>query len=130
MDGQDFFTESGVAAENYIQNRLLLLKLQAVEKISKLSAAMFAGLLIGVVGCFIILFLSILLAWLFAEVLGNVFLGFGIISAFYIIVLVLMVIFRKNVLQKTITNTVINIFFEKNANHDNSDSEQTPFGNK
>src|SRR5689334_901168 len=104
MDEQDFFTESKVAAESYIQNRILLLRLEAVEKISKLSAAMFAGLLIGILSVFIILFLSIMLAWLFAGILGSVFLGFGIISAFYIVVLVLLLIFRKKVLQKTITN--------------------------
>ena len=116
---QDFFAESKTAIEDYVHNRLFLIKLQAVEKISKLSAAMFAGLLIAVLSFFIILFLSIMAAWYFGELLGSVYIGFGIISAFYVIVLVLILVFRKKVLEKTITNSVINIFFEK-TDHDDT----------
>ena len=121
---QDFFTDSKQAIEKYIQYRLLLIKLQAVEKISKLSAAMFVGLAIAILSFFIFLFLSIMAAWYFGELLGSAFKGFGIISAFYVLVLILILIFRKRVLQKTITNTVINIIFEKTAGeHDNTNTD-------
>jgi len=40
-------------------------------------------------------------------------------------VLILLLIFRKKVLERTITNTVINIFFEKTAHdHDNGNGEK------
>src|SRR5438552_11114309 len=99
---QDFFSDSKQAIEKYIHYRLLLIRLQAVEKISKLSAAMFSGLLIGILSFFIILFLSIMAGWYFGELLGSPFKGFGIICAFYILVMILVLIFRKKVLQKTI----------------------------
>jgi hypothetical protein len=120
---QDFFTESKQAIEKYVQYRLLLIKLQAVEKISRLSGAMFTGLLIGILSFFIILFLSIMAAWYFGELLGSTFKGFGIICAFYVLVLILILIFRKRVLQKTITNTVINILFEQTEEeHDDTNT--------
>jgi hypothetical protein len=122
---QDFFTDSKQTIEKYIRNRLFLIRLQAVEKISRLSAAMFGGLLIGILSFFIILFLSIMAAWYFGELLGSPFKGFGIICAFYILVLILVIIFRKRVLQKTITNTVINIIFEKTAEENDDTNTST-----
>ncbi len=122
---QDFFTDSKQTIEKYIRNRLFLIRLQAVEKISRLSAAMFAGLLIGILSFFIILFLSIMAAWYFGELLGSPFKGFGIICAFYILVLILVIILRKRVLQKTITNTVINIIFEKTAEENDDTNTST-----
>ncbi len=122
---QDFFTDSKQTIEKYIRNRLFLIRLQAVEKISRLSAAMFGGLLIGILSFFIILFLSIMAAWYFGELLGSPFKGFGIICAFYILVLILVIIFRKRVLQKTITNTVINIIFEKTAKENDDTNTST-----
>src|SRR5690349_5940585 len=124
MDPQpDFFAESKAAVENYVHYKLHLIKLQAVEKISKLSAAMFAGIVIVVLSFFIILFLSIMAAWYFGDLLGSPSKGFGIISAFYFVVLVLIIIFRKRVLERTITNTVINIIFEKpHEEHDDASS--------
>jgi membrane protein implicated in regulation of membrane protease activity len=122
---QDFFADTKLAVENYVENRILLLKLEATEKISKLAGAMFSGLLIAVMSFFIILFISMMIAWYFGQLLNNVYLGFGIISAFYIVVLILLLIFRKKVLERTITNTVINIFFEKTAHdHDNGNGEK------
>ncbi len=122
---QDFFTDSKQTIEKYIRNRLFLIRLQAVEKISRLSAAMFGGLLIGILSFFIILFLSIMAAWYFGELLGSPFKGFGIICAFYILVLILVIILRKRVLQKTITNTVINIIFEKTAEENDDTNTST-----
>jgi len=121
---QDFFADSKLAIENYVENRLLLIKLQAVEKISKLSSAMFAGLLIAVISFFIILFLSMMAPWYFGQLLDNVFFGFAIISGFYILLLILLVVFRKKVLEKSITNTVINIFFEQTHEHDNNNTSE------
>ena len=122
---QDFFADTKLAVENYVENKILLVKLEATEKISKLAGAMFSGLLIAVISFFIILFISMMIAWYFGQLLDNVYLGFGIISAFYIVLLILLLVFRKKVLEKTITNTVINIFFEKTPHdHDNGNGEK------
>ena len=117
-----FFSDAKLALEKYVEDKLLLLKLQAVEKISKLSSEMFSGLLIGIISLFIILFLSMMAAWYFGQLLNNVFWGFGIISAFYILVLILILVFRKKLLERSITNTVINIFFEQTANDNDHDA--------
>ena len=53
---ENFFQESKKKVEEYVKDRLLLVKLEAVEKISRLTAAMFTGLLIALFAFFVLLF--------------------------------------------------------------------------
>ncbi|HRH61651.1 MAG TPA: hypothetical protein PL045_13830, partial [Chitinophagaceae bacterium] len=106
---ENFFAESRRNIEEYFQNYMLLLKLQAAEKISKLIAVITSGLLIATLGFFILFFLSILAAYYFTDVTGSKYMGFGIIAAFYLLVFILVLAFRKKVVGKYITNVVINI---------------------
>lgn len=123
---EQFFKESGEKIQEYVQDRLLLVKLQAVEKISKLVAVMFAVLVVAVLVFFISLFLSIMAGYYFAEITGSMYLGFGIVAAIYIILLVTLIALRKSVLERMITNTVINILFEdKNQEDDNNSTNTT-----
>jgi len=57
---EDFFKESKKAIEEYIEERMLLFKLQSIEKASKLIAVLFTGLLLAILGFFILLFLNFL----------------------------------------------------------------------
>ncbi|BAV10333.1 Putative Holin-X, holin superfamily III [Filimonas lacunae] len=122
---EQFFKESGEKIQEYVQDRLLLLKLKTVEKISKLVAVMFAVLVVAVLVFFIFLFLSIMAGYYFAELTHSMFLGFGIVSAIYIIILVTLIALRKSVLERMITNTVINILFDDKDQEDDNDSINT-----
>lgn len=108
----DFFKDTRKDIEEYFQNNLLLLRLQSVEKISKLVAVITAGLLIALFCFVVMLFLSLLAGYYFTDITGNRYIGFGIIAAFYSLVTLFVIVFRKQVVHKFITNTVINIFFE------------------
>jgi ABC-type glycerol-3-phosphate transport system permease component len=119
-----FFEESRQALEKYIHDRLLLIKLQLSEKISKLVAGLFTGLLIAVLGFLILLFLSIMAGYAFASLTGSNFLGFGIVAAFYLILLIVMIAIRKTVIQKHIMNMVIGIMFEKTKEKDENEKHQ------
>jgi ABC-type glycerol-3-phosphate transport system permease component len=119
-----FFEESRQALEKYIHDRLLLIKPQLSEKISKLVAGLFTGLLIAVLGFLILLFLSIMAGYAFASLTGSNFLGFGIVAAFYLILLIVMIAIRKTVIQKHIMNMVIGIMFEKTKEKDENEKHQ------
>jgi len=120
---EDFFKESKKAIEEYIEERMLLFKLQSIEKASKLIAVLFTGLLLAILGFFILLFLSILLGYFFASITGSLYLGFGIVAAFYLILFLVIFKIRKTVLEKYIINTVIETFFDKTADEDDNDNE-------
>ena len=109
---EDFFTESRKELEKYVQDRILLLKMQASEKTARLVALLFTVLMIALLGFFILLFLSIMAGYYFAEITGSLFSGFGIVAAFYVAIMVLLILTRKW-FNKKIINTVISIFFEK-----------------
>ena len=122
-DQKNFFEESKDAIKRYLQDSLLLLKLQLTEKIAKLISVMFTCLMIAVLIFFIILFLSIMAGFYFASLTGSNFWGFGIVAAFYLILLIIIIILRKRVLQKSIINMIIAVMFEKTKEEHEHESE-------
>jgi uncharacterized membrane protein len=116
-----FFKESRQRLEQYVQDRLLLLKLQMVEKVSQLIALLFAGLTLALLAFFILLFVSIMAGYYFANITGSLYIGFGIVAMFYIILFVLIVSLRKKVIEKYIVDAVIKIFMDKSASDDDDE---------
>jgi hypothetical protein len=116
-----FFKESRQQLEQYVQDRVLLLKLQMVEKVSQLIALLFTGLTLALLAFFILLFVSIMAGYYFANVTGSLYIGFGIVAMFYIILFVLIVSLRKKVIEKHIIDAVIKIFMDKSASDDDDE---------
>lgn len=114
----DFFVESKRKIEEYVQDRILLLKLEMVEKTSKLVSMLFIGLLLTVLSFFILLFLSFMAGYYFAALTGSLYLGFGIVCGFYLLLLVFIILAGKKLLHKYITNTVIETIFDQTADED------------
>lgn len=113
-----FFKESRQQLDQYVQDRILLLKLQMVEKVSQLIALLFTGLTLALLAFFILLFVSIMAGYYFANIAGSLYIGFGIVSLFYIIIFVLIVTLRKKVIEKHIIDAVIKIFMDKSDSDD------------
>ena len=113
-DKQGFFKETSILAEDYIKERLLLVKLQTAEKTAKLVSAVFTGFIIVILCFFILLFLSFMAGYYVQEITGNWYYAFGIVTGFYILLVAFLVYFRKILLYKFIANSVIRILFENN----------------
>lgn len=114
MENEDnFFSESKDRLEGYIRDRIMLIKLQAVEKTSRLGGAFFTIIVLGLMGVLILLFLSLTAAAFLATLLGSLYWGYGIIALFYIILAIVVMILRKKVIDKLVTNFLVNILFEK-----------------
>ncbi len=109
----DFFTGSKEAVEQYLQDRLLLLKLQVADKSSRLAALLFFGLIIALISFFILMFLSMMAGFYFATITGNLYMGFGIITALYVLIMLLLVIKRKW-FAKRVIDAIIQVLFDKN----------------
>ena len=115
---QGFFKDTQELAEEYIRERLLLLKLETAEKSARLASVAFASIVIGMVITIILLLLSALGCYFLQVLTGSWFYGLGIIILFYIILLIVLVVFRKPLFYKHISNMVIRIFFEKTENNE------------
>lgn len=114
---EDFFSASRKDVETYVRNRIWLLKLQAGEKTAQLMAALVSIIMIGLLGFFVLLFLSIMAGYYFSELTGSLFTGFGIVTGFYVVLLLALVLGRKKVEAKVI-DAVIRIFFDKTQEGD------------
>lgn len=109
---ESFFTESKKEIEDYLQNRLLLLKMQTADKTAKLVATLSIGLALSLLGFFILLFLSIMAGYFFANLTGSLYVGFGIVASTYIL-LFLVLFFARKKLTAFLIDAVIQVFFDQ-----------------
>jgi len=110
---KNFFEETRELATKYVDDRILLIKLQAAEKAAAFSSMLFKAILVGVVGFFILSILSFLLGYYLSVWLGSVFYGFGLLVILYVLMLVLALYAHKKYLQAKLTDKVIELFFRK-----------------
>jgi Putative Actinobacterial Holin-X, holin superfamily III len=122
---ESFFSAAQQDVASYVNARLLLMKLQAAEKSSKVIALLTSVLIIGLLGFFVLLFVSIMLGYFFAEKTGSLFYGFGIVTGIYILLLVVLLALRKNKLEKFVANSMVKVLFD-NSNDEDDDEVQTP----
>jgi uncharacterized ion transporter superfamily protein YfcC len=118
---QSFFEETQELAEEYVKNRWQLFKLQTAEKSARLLTLAFAGLVIGLLSFFILLFVSIMAGYYFSEILHSQFYGFGIVAGFYVLLLIVVLLLRKKFLDNYVSGIVLKIFFD--SNEENEDDE-------
>lgn len=125
MDQQEpnYFERTEKLIRQYIEDRTLLLKLTATEKIARLAAALVIFLVISLVGFLLLLFISILAGYLFSVWTESYLIGFGIVTLVYLVLLVLVLTLRKKYLDPLITNTVVRIFFDKTADDDGNNQQ-------
>ena len=112
---QDFFEETYDVFTNYVDDRILLLKIQAAEKSGKLMSAFVTIAIVALFTFFILLFVSIMAGYYFAELTGSTFIGFSIVAGIYILLLAVFLVVNKQILSKRIIDLVIKIFFERSV---------------
>ena len=110
-DHGDFLNKTKEQVEEYLKLRLELLKLELGEKTAKVSASLFSMLILIFLSFFTLFFLSFMAGFYFSRLLNDNFMGFGIIALLYLLSLVIISIFRKQIIEKPTINKIIkNIF--------------------
>lgn len=105
------FEEMRDDVSRYITSTLELGKLEVYEKISLGSSAITYGLILGGVFLFALLFLFITVALYLGDLLQNSWAGFGIVTAFALLVLTVMLLVGKP-FKKKMTNKVVRFLME------------------
>ncbi|MDD2328325.1 MAG: phage holin family protein [bacterium] len=105
------FEEMRDDVSRYITSTLELGKLEVYEKISLGSSAITYGLILGGVSLFALLFLFITVALYLGDLLQNSWAGFGIVTAFALLVLTVMLLVGKP-FKKKMTNKVVRFLME------------------
>ena len=97
----------------YINTEIELAKLKAAEKLSKLFSNFIAAIFLGAVFSLFLLFISFSISYLLGEALGKIWLGFLIVSLFYLVIGLAGWFAREKLLRVPIMNMIIRQLFHK-----------------
>ena len=126
QEQENFFTYYKNKFTDYIEDRLLLMRLQLVHKLSRLMGKAVSAFIIILLSFFILLFLSVLGGFLFSNLFHSHLIGFGIVLLIYIVLLAVMIVLtRRKVFTGFISSVLIEIIFEKNKDEDNEQQPDT-----
>lgn len=116
---KSFFTDLKKLVAEYIETRLQLVKVSAYEKLAKILSAFFAGLILVIMFFVVIVaFIFFLGAWL-NEIFNSRFIGFAIVAVAYFVFFVLLLYFRKQLIEKYFTKIFIRILFNEDEHNKN-----------
>ena len=91
-----------------IEARLALAKLEFKEEIAKLGARIIAGVVFAFLAVMIVIFFSITAAALLNTFLNSLWAGYAIMTGFYLLVIILLVVFKVHIaLQQKIEDALI-----------------------
>ena len=93
--------------ENYFLTRFVLLKLEAHEIVAKFVVFLISSFLFLSLGILILLFLGITFAILIGDYYGKPAYGFAFISLIYVLIFLILIIFRKRLIEKPIMDNTI-----------------------
>ena len=109
-DKQSFFKETQQLAEQYIQERLLLLKYQTAERTAGIVSALLLGLCLGSLFFLITLVGSSMAIYFLAQLTSNWYAGFSIVLGLYVLIL-LVVYLKRKALRTYFSDMIVGLFF-------------------
>lgn len=93
--------------ENYAKTSVVLYKLNAVDKTADVVSTLASRVIIAVLLTLCTLFLSIALGLYLGKVFGDTYLGFLVVSGLYLIVLGIILLFKRKVIIDPVSNEII-----------------------
>ncbi len=116
---QTFFEETRVMVEEYVDDRVLLFKLQASEKVARLVSRMYILFILGILLFVVLLIITVIVGYFLAFLTDNFIIGFGIVGIVYLALILVLYQMHKRFLGKRVMNAVVKTLFETN-NEDNA----------
>ena len=105
---ENYFQDTRKKLRQYIQHRILLLRLQATDKASNLAARLITVTVVILTALFLLIFASLTAGYWLSHITGSFTIGFGIVALFYLVILLLVIFF----LRKNLRNFLINKFID------------------
>ena len=94
----------------YLETRAELLKLKAIAKTSDMASSFVSRMVVGVLAVMVIVLLNIGVALWLGHILGELYLGFFAVTGFYLLVLVILYVARKQLLKTPVRDSIIKHF--------------------
>lgn len=100
--------------KKYLELQKKYTKLEVAEKLTILLSTLILVLLTVILGIVALFYLSFTLAYVLAPIVGGLMVGFAIISCFHILLLALIVVFRKKMIVNPMTKFIAGLFIDNN----------------
>ncbi|MGX5818153.1 hypothetical protein ACWKWU_08155 [Chitinophaga lutea] len=100
----NYFSETGKVAREYVETRLDLIKLQAAGKLSKALGLFFSLIMAFLLFFFVVVFLGMVVGFWIGEMTNSYTIGFSCAAGFFIVLLALLLLFRKSLIQRPLAN--------------------------
>ncbi len=110
---ETFFEEARHLVEDYMEDRILLLRLQAGEQVAKLVSSLYIMFAIGLLLFIILLILTVIAGYFLSALTGNFAVGFGIVIIIYVVAIFVLYFMHRSFLGKYVTNAIIKLMFDK-----------------
>lgn len=108
---EEFAEEIKEQLKTYVELRTDLVKAQLTEKVSIMAGKLFAGIILLFVFSFAVLFVSVLAGIYLGKLLDSPLAGFGIVAAFYVVLFVLILFFKKQLVETPVANLIVSIIY-------------------
>ena len=121
---EDVFRELKEDISTYAELRLKLIKLNTYEQIGKVLAGLSYGVLLFILVATAVLFALLTLGFLLGEWLHSTVAGFGIVTALYL-VLILVLILNRNPIRRKIIDLIISTLNAKSQKKDATTNKES-----
>jgi len=108
-DAKDVLNHASDYAETFYKLNLLRL----TKKVSDVGSGVVNSVLIFFISLCVLLFISFAGAWWLGDVVESRALGFLLIAAFYLLLIFILILMRKNIISPFIRNTLIRKIYEE-----------------
>jgi cbb3-type cytochrome oxidase subunit 3 len=113
-----FFQQYKNLIEQHVLNRVRLFQLQAVKKIAALSAGFTILTLLALLFFMLIMSASMMLGFYLAGPTGSLQMGFACVAIMYLLLAILLYLFRKSIQKKIMDQVVASLLEEKSEPDD------------
>jgi len=97
----------------YIEVKLDLVRLHTAENLSRIFSNVATIAVIGYLLFFIILFISFASGFYIGSLLDSNELGFLCVAGFYTLLLILLLVFRKQIVERPVIKAIVRLLFPK-----------------
>ena len=96
--------------KKYLELQKEYTKLEVTEKLSKLLSTLLLVLLVVILGVVVLFHLSFTLVYILAPLVGGLMMSFALITCFHILLIVLLVLFRKKLIIDPTVKLIAELF--------------------
>ena len=109
-------------AKEYVDLNIELFRLNAIDKAADVISSLFARLILIMIVAMFILFINLALSLYIGKQLGEMYLGFLIVSGIYLVLSILVFYFNNKILKLPLTNLVIAKLLKTKAKRNKSNT--------